>query len=186
MDTLTHQEVRQEVLKAYRKKHTGWHAYLVRTPDGFYNVIYVGPDNGWQLKVDSIFSGNPICYGGSFDLEGLPMVSNQEPYGFTPIPFKKMLEFGKKILEAEAHFNSGNRGKAEESLNAADQITNEIRKAIDKPPVPLDSIQQPVAVEGWFHVSDKPLVFGESQRKLDEKLKNEVRRLFHSRNPQYG
>lgn len=170
METLSNSETMAEIIRRYDKTVRGWNAYISSSKNSFYNLVILGPAGAWEIKIDSVFSGNPISRGGKIDVDSAKFLDDRLIfYGFRPIP----PEF----------FGPQNQDSDDDTYNPEENQNKAIE--LQQFPEPTSSLDGRV-LEGPFYVSDRYLVLGDSQKVLDEKLEGEVKRLYHSRYFGYG
>ena len=162
----------RHLLDQYSRKPMGWNFTIGRSPrDNFFDGLVSGPEEAWQLKVDSIFKPAPIVLGAKLD-SGIvnPLQSANLPsYGYRKLQPEIMLKLFKEITEESN----------QKASNSLDQI--------------LGSLSPVAPVQGGSY-AEGPVVFtngriigpSQTQKTLEEKLSSEIRRLLRESYPGYG
>jgi len=158
------------LLERYSKNPRNW-SFTVSpsAKDGFFDAVMANKDEAWQLKLDSIFKPAPFMLGAKADVDPIKIQSPSPiPYGYRKLEPQVLIEILKSFSEE----------KKAETLR-------------------LDSILgslDTVAPSGFGNYAEGPFVMtnkdatiiSEEQRKLDDKLHMEMRKLLRSRYSSYG
>jgi hypothetical protein len=68
MEILEGEELYRALLQRYSKKPRGWSFTVSQSPNnGFFDALVAGPDDSWQLKLDTIFKPSPFVLGSKTD-----------------------------------------------------------------------------------------------------------------------
>ncbi|MDG6904597.1 MAG: hypothetical protein JRN20_02290 [Nitrososphaerota archaeon] len=160
----------RHLLDQYSRKPSGWNFTIGPSPrDNFFDGIVSGPEEAWQLKMDSIFKPAPIVLGAKIE----PGVAN-------PLQQANFPSYGYRKLQPEI------------MLKLFQEISGE-----NTPSITLDKILgslSPVAPVRGNAYAEGPVVFtnkkilgvSKSQKQLDDKLSSEIRRLLRESYPGYG
>ena len=162
----------RHLLDQYSRKPMGWNFTIGRSPrDNFFDGLVSGPEEAWQLKVDSIFKPSPIVLGAKLDSGVVnPLQSTNLPsYGYRKLQPEIMLKLFKEITEESNQTAS----------NSLDKI--------------LGSLSPVAPVQGGSY-AEGPVVFtngriigrSQTQNTLEEKLSSEIKRLLRESYPGYG
>ena len=158
----------RHLLDQYSKKPTGWNFIIGPSPrDNFFDGIVSGPEESWQLKLDSIFKPAPIVLGAKMDSAIVnPLQSSGVPsYGYRKLQPEIMLKLFREISEES------------NTSNSLEQILGSL---------------SPVAPKQGESYAEGPVVFtnkkilGASQNQLDDKMTSEIRKLLRESYPGYG
>ncbi len=162
------------LLEKYSKNPKGWSFTMFpssREDSGFFGALVSGPEEVWQLKIDSIFKPNPMMLGAKTDLDAAKVKRfGAVPYGYRKIDTTLLRQL-MKALEAES--------KPEGGRVDLDRILAPV-----EPVVPRGG--EPYA-EGPFVLTDRESAgVSESQKNLEDRLSSELRKLLRSRYQSYG
>ncbi|MGI0091905.1 MAG: hypothetical protein ACREBS_09365 [Nitrososphaerales archaeon] len=163
------------LLEQYSKKPIGWNFTIApSSKDSFFDALVAGPEETWQLKIDSIFKPSPLVLGAKVETPDRPATDNTAvaaPYGYRKLD----PEFLLKLLE-EASDESHPSTKTATKI---DQLIGSL--------TPVSPVESGSYVEGPF-VFTKEKIFAQSssQRQLDEKLSFEIKKLLRDKYPGYG
>jgi hypothetical protein len=82
MEVLEGDELYRMLLQRYSRNPRGWSFTISPSPsNGFFDARVGGPDESWQLKLDTIYKPSPFVLGAKTD-QGLSKSSNSFPFGF--------------------------------------------------------------------------------------------------------
>lgn len=179
MEYLSPDDVFKEFLRKYERNPKGW-SFLVGRSLSFWDILIIGPEDAWQLKVDTIFKPKPFALGVKLKeepqlklppetLEGTLNIS----YGFRPLPTTIIKSLVGKIKNQQI--------KPEDVTR---ELLNHLKNVQPKPGRFLP-VGTPVAVGP--HVILPQLNFSsEKQKELNLKLENELRKLLREKYSFYG
>ncbi|MDH5807236.1 MAG: hypothetical protein QXW62_03245 [Candidatus Methanomethylicaceae archaeon] len=153
------EELLQEIINYYNKHPKGWRF----VSDNKGNVIVIGPDVGYQLKLMMINPNESIGIGTKItNLESIKNI------------FKIEFDAGFRILD-ESALNTLISGKFS---------NNFILKLLEKEPSPLNELDKGKAILGGpFLLHPDIRMISKSQQKLEEKLTMELNKLFRMKYP---
>ena len=162
----------RHLLDQYSKRPLGWNFTIGRSPrDNFFDGLVSGPEEAWQLKVDSIFKPAPIVLGAKLDsgIVNPLQAANFPSYGYRKLQPEIMLKLFKEISEESN----------QTAANSLDQILGSLS--------PVAPVQGGSYAEGPVVFTNRKII-GPSkiQKTLDERLSSEIRRLLHESYPGYG
>lgn len=167
MELLEGEVLRRRILESYSKRPKGWSFVVSPSRSGFFDAMVSGPEVSWMLKIDSIFKPFPALLGSQTEADS----------GRPERPFS----YGYRELSSEAilHLLKG-EGPA--------QGSGELHGLLSV----LKS--EPVVPEAGASYAEGPFVLtgrlrsdlSEGQRRLDDRLTLEMRRLLRTRYPAYG
>lgn len=168
MEYLTAEEALTELLKRYDRNPKGW-SFLVSKGSSFWDILLIGPEESWQIKVDTIFKPKPLGVG--VKLEGklspplLKGALKSFPYGFRPLPPATLESLARKVEVG------GLRPE-----DAAKELVDRLQRT---KPVPRAKIPpRALTAVGPHLLLPKALPFSGKQKELDMKLEAELRRLL--------
>lgn len=159
----------RHLLEQYSKNPAGWHFTIGPSPrDNFFDGIVSGPNEAWQLKLDSIFKPSPIVMGAKMD--ATPNQSANLPsYGYRKLEPEILFRLLKEVSEESDSLKSATLDRILGSLN---------------PVVPQNNASY---AEGPVVFSNKKILgMSDSQKSLDERLAAEVKRMLRESYPGYG
>ena len=155
----------QKIIGQYNKQPEGWNVFS----DQKGNILVLGPENGYKLKLVSI---NPLEYiGVGTEIEALSetrkKISGNHSYGFRPLPDKAVQEL----------FRSRHRGYIQK---------NRIERLLALKPMSFQDLRErkEKAVLGGPVISHPNLsMISEGQRELEKKLVTAADKLFRAKHP---
>jgi hypothetical protein len=167
------------LLERYSKNPEGWSFTLfppAKDDSGFFGAFVGSPDEIWQLKIDSVFKPNPLMLGAKVDSNfQKSMDFGTIPYGYRRIDQKVAFELLKTLARAQ---DSNESDPARERL-----IFDRILRPL-KPVVPVTGGSY---AEGPFVLTDRASIgITDEQKKLEDRLSLELRRLMRNRYQGYG
>jgi hypothetical protein len=160
----------RHLLDQYSKKPTGWNFTIGPSPkDNFFDGLVSGPEESWQLKLDSIFKPAPIVLGAKVD-SGISLQPGNFPsYGYRKLQPEIMLKLFKEIYE--------------EPNPAAQSSLDHILGSLS----PVAPVQGESYAEGPVVFTNKKILgVSKNQKELDDKLSSEIRKLLRESYPSYG
>ncbi len=81
MEILEGEALYLALLQRYAKRPDGWSFTVSRSPDsGFFDALVGGPDEAWQLKLDTIYKPSPFVLGARTDRD--PSKNSLSPISF--------------------------------------------------------------------------------------------------------
>ena len=174
MDILEGRILSKYLLDKYSKNPKGWSFTMFpssKEDSGFFGALVSGPEEVWQLKIESVFKPNPLMLGAKTDLDSAKVKRfGTVPYGYRKIdaPLLRQLM---KSLEDESRPEGG-------------------RVDLDRILAPVE----PVVPKGGDPYAEGPFVLtsresagvSDSQKSLEDRLSSELRRLLRSKYQSYG
>lgn len=169
MEVLSGKALFRYLLDQYSKKPAGWNFTIGPSPrDHFFDGLVSGPEESWQLKLDSIFKPSPIVLGAKVEsLAANPLPPGFPSYGYRRLSPEIMLKLFKEISE-----ESSTSGTLDEILGSLSPVVPTQGSAYAEGPV--------------VYTNKKILGVSKSQRQLDDRLSAEIRRLLRQSYPSYG
>jgi hypothetical protein len=171
MEILKGTALSKYLLEKYSKNPKGWNFTIgPARKDNFFDALVSGPEENWQLKIDSIYKPNPAVLGTQTDPQSKPVI---QP-GFLPSYGYRKLdpEIVLKVLK-EQEENPEDPGRALDRLLASLEPTS---------PIPGESY----AHGPFVFTNRKILGLSENQLKLDDRLNSELRNLLREKYLSYG
>lgn len=166
------------LLEKYSKKPNGWSFTVfpsAKEDNGFFGALVGGPDEVWQLKLDSIFKPNPMILGAKVDMDPTKVANHGLfPYGYRKLDQRTIVE----LLQALADSDDGSTTLHRDRY-LIDQILGKM-----KPVAPETGGSY---AEGPFVITNREnLGITSSQKQLEDKLSLELRKLLRNRYSSYG
>ncbi len=138
---------------------------------GFFGALVSGPDETWQLKIDSIFKPNPMMLGTKVEVDP----SRVKPLGPVPYGYRKidrpLIRQLMKALEEEAR-EDGRRMDLGRILGPIDPVVPKSGETYAEGPIVLTGRES-------AGISDV-------QKQLEDRLSSELRKLMRNRYQSYG
>jgi hypothetical protein len=168
----SYEEILLEVFKKYNKKPEGWKVLVGRNASGFWDILFIGSDEAWSIKLDTIFKANPIGLGVKLDEKFEAPKIKGPSYGFRPVPEPLIRNLAKEIQEFNFSIDE-----------AAKKLMNELKFI---PPKPINIIQQsPITAIGPHYIFQTS-PFSQKQKELDKNLDEQLRKVLRRKYPCYG
>jgi hypothetical protein len=166
MEILEGEALYRMLLERYSKNPRGWSFTVSRSrSNGFFDALVGGPDDSWQLKLDTIFKPSPFVLGAKTD---------HDPSKGSPTP----VSFGFRRIEPRE----------------APALLDDSSEGMNKLLAFLSSVN-PVAPTGPGNYIQGPFVFtnhgkgGASmtreEQRVDSRLSDEMLKLVRRRYPSY-
>ena len=168
MEILRGTALSKYLLEKYSKNPKGWNFTIgPAAKDNFFDALVSGPEENWQLKIDSIFKPNPAVLGTQVDANSKkPPAAVFPSYGYRKLDPEVVL----KVLREQ---EEGDYDESLDKLIASLEPTS---------PIPGSSYAQ-----GPFVFTNKKfLELSDNQKKLDDRLSSELRNLLREKYISYG
>jgi hypothetical protein len=162
----------RHLLERYVRDPRGWNFALApaRT-HGFFDGLFTGPEEAWQIKLDTIFKPNPLTLGVKMESRpGKNRNLDSTPFGYRKLDPRLAMEM-LKIMETGEENSSGD-------LNLG-ALLRSIEPSV---PIPGESYAQ-----GPFVYSNERVIkFTDHEKSVDDRLASELLRLLRNKYPSYG
>jgi len=172
MEILKGSALSKYLLEKYTKNPKGWNFTIgPARRDNFFDALVSGPEESWQLKIDSIFKPNPAVLGTQTDplaKKSLTLPESFPSYGYRRLDPEIVL----KILKEQ-------QDNSDESTRSMDRLMASLEPIA---PVPGASYAQ----GPFVFTNQKFLGLSENQQKLDDRLSSELRSLLREKYLGYG
>ncbi|MEM3061159.1 MAG: hypothetical protein QW265_01980 [Candidatus Bathyarchaeia archaeon] len=165
MKIKTADEIMKEVMKKYNKDPKEWKVFAGKDRAGYYDLVITHKSQIWLIKSEQINPFKWVGYGVKQSVESEEKIDKFSPFqfGFRPLSKRKIEE----LLE---------------NLNGPEKTNEFVLKLLNTQPKPIHEIKSPLVVQGPIVYSSKPLeIISEEQRRLDNKLKNELEKLIYKK-----
>jgi hypothetical protein len=167
MEILEGDELYRILLQRYSKNPRGWSFTVSQSPNnGFFDALVGGPDESWQLKLDTIFKPSPFVLGARTDPDPSKTPHSPISYGFRkvdPVEASTLLDGSAQGL-----------GRLLSFLSSASPVA---------PREGTSYLQGPVVFAGPGHAVHPG---GREQERIDGRLSSEMLRLVRRKYPSYG
>ncbi len=175
-------EVMKEFYKSYQKDPKGWSFWLSPPEkDSFYEAYIIQGDEAFFLKIDSIYTPNPVGIGARLEVEEDQLVKNLPDFGFRKFSKEETEDFLNNIPRMEDYDSKDEFKK--DLLEFRKKIVGE---AMEKEPVPFGSADSPSLMAIGPYSSKSPLSYiSERQEELRRELSRELDRLLKRDHPGY-
>ncbi len=164
------EKVMDDFLEEYDENPEGW-SYWTDPSGEFYNIYILREDKGYFLKIDSIYTQNPMGVGTQINVEKEELEENLPGFGFR--------KFDEDELENFMYALSENEEDKEKTKKL-------ISRKMNESPYPKSSLKDAELVMlGPFNRGrpfQNPSV---EQQELDKELTSKLRKKFRKKNPMY-
>jgi hypothetical protein len=158
------------LLEKYAKNPRGWNFTVApSSKESFFDALVSGPEESWQLKIDSIFKQAPLVLGAKVEqpAKKFPTPGSIPSYGYRKLDPQIVIKLLREASEEAAESNS------------LDRIIGSL-----EPTAPVEGNSY---AEGPFvFTNQKILGISDSQKKLDERLTFGIKNLMRERYIGYG
>jgi hypothetical protein len=177
MELLEGKALSKLILERYSKSPRNWSFTVSPSPkDGYFDAVIGNREEVWQVKLDSIFKPSPFMLGAKADVDPLKVQKlSSVSYGYRKLEPKVLMQILESFSEQDDYETQDRRTpyKSFDSLLASLETVT---------PTPSGSY-----AEGPFVLTDrKANIVSDSQKKLDDKLHLEMRKLLRNRYSSYG
>lgn len=150
-------KVKEEIWKKYNDDPRNWSFWISRDKNGeFYDLFIIHKDECYFIKMDTIYKPNPLGLGKKMKVD---------------------TDFSSKL--PESGFRKMDRSELEE-------LFNKPKKLFKREPTSFDDLKEnEVGFMGPQYMSQEPPQISEGQKKLDEKLSEELRKLMRRESYMY-
>jgi hypothetical protein len=174
MEILEGRILSKYLLDKYSKNPKGWSFTMFpssKDEAGFIGAFVSGPEEVWQLKIDSIFKPNPLMIGTKTELDSTKVKRlGAVPYGYRKID-APLLRNLLKLLDEE----KGPEGKTPD----LDRLLAPVETVVPEGGTPY--------AEGPFILTNRENAgVSDSQKSLEDRLSAELRRLLRNKYQSYG
>ena len=170
MEFMSGSALSKYLLEKYAKNPKGWNFTVApSSKESFFDALVSGPEESWQLKIDSIFKQAPIVLGAKVE----PPVKKLAAPGLIP-------SYGYRKLDPQIVIKLLREASEEApETNLLDRMIGSLE--------PTAPVQGNSYAEGPFvFTNQKILGISDSQKKLDERLTFAIKNLMRERYIGYG
>ncbi|KXA96454.1 hypothetical protein AKJ38_03255 [candidate division MSBL1 archaeon SCGC-AAA259I14] len=177
-------ELMKDFYQEYQEDPSGWSFWMSPPPesDKFYEAYIIHGDEAFFLKLDSIFSPNPVGIGTKLEIERDQLVKDLPDFGYRKFSRKEVEKFLKNIPKPEDYKS---KSKFFQALKSSQNKM--IEKALDKNPTRFEPIEEPgeLAAIGPYS-SESPLDYvSEKQKQLRKDLSKKLNEIINREYPGY-
>ena len=171
MELLSGEALSRYLLEKYSRNPKGWNFTIApAAKDNFFDALVSGPEENWQLKIDSIFKPSPLVLGTKVE----PQKRKSVPRGIFP-------SYGYRKLEPEVILKILREQTSDESEESG---------SLDK----IIGSLEPTAPKRGGSYAEGPFVFtnrkildiSDNQRSIDERLSSGIRNMLREKYIGYG
>jgi len=167
------EDIMHDFLQDYQQDPEGWNFWITES-DQFYSLYLTHHDESYFIKLDSIYTQNPLGMGKKVKTEKDQLKQKLPGYGFRKFNQKELQGFINMMSELGENEEQKKIEQANETIQ---------RKMSEKPSLPSE--------KGAFligpHQQGNPFHYrSEEQKKVERKLKKRLNRLFRKKYPMYG
>lgn len=172
------EEIMQDFYEEYQKNPEGWNFWVSSPPssDEFHEVYITRGAEAFFLKMDSIFSPNPVGMGTKLRIKENQLVEDLPEFGYRKFSETETKKFLKNLPKPE-EYESKEKFK-EDIRETREEI---VKKAMGKNPIPFDEEgKSPGLAAVGPYSSSNPLDYvSEEQKKVRKKLSKELEKLIN-------
>ncbi len=174
MEFMSGSALSKYLLEKYAKNPKGWNFTVApSSKESFFDAVVSGPEEAWQLKIDSIFKPAPIVLGAKVDQ---PPKKLKSP-GFIP-------SYGYRKLNPEIVIKLLREAVEQEERGAPRSDSLDRLIASLEPTAPVEG--NSYAEGPYLFTNQKLLGISESQKNLDDRLTLGIKNLMRERYLAYG
>lgn len=178
------EDIMEEFYEEYQDDPEGWSFWLSRSSgrDDFYEVYIIHGDEAFFLKIDSVFTPNPVGIGACLGIEEDQLVKNLPDFGFRRFSREETESLLSNIPNPESY---DSKEEFREDLNSfREHIVGE---AMNRKPVSIESSegQGGLVTIGPYSMKSPLSYVSEKQEELKEELSRELERLINRNYPGY-
>lgn len=178
------QEIMEEFYEEYQETPEGWNFWISPPPnrEEFYEIYILRGTEAFFLKMDSIFSPNPVGVGTKLRIKEDQLAEDLPEFGYRKFSRKETEEFLKNMPQPDDY--ESKEMFQEDLKNMHDEI---VGKAMQKKPVPFDedTTKPGLAAVGPYSSSSPLDYVSDEQRRMRKKLSKELEKLIDRDYPGY-
>lgn len=178
------EDIMEDFYQDYQDDPTGWSFWISPPPEreDFYEAYILHKDQGYFLKLDSIYSPNPVGVGAKLGIERDQLTEDLPEFGFRKFNREEVERFLKNMPKPE-EYESGDKFK--KAIRETHQ--NVVEEAMKKEPGPFEPLDEPgeLAALGPYS-SQNPLGYiSEKQEEIRRELSKKLDRMIKRDYPGY-
>ena len=164
------QEIMKDFMDDYEENPEGWNYWTEKSGE-FYDIYILNDDEGYFMKIDSIYTQNPIGKGTKIKTEQDQLEKDLPNFGFRKFTENELENFMYALKEA--------KGDEEQTKKVID-------KKLNQKPMPTSSIKEAELVMlGPFNRGQPFRDPSEKQNQIDKELKKKLKKKFRKERPMY-
>lgn len=168
------EKVMKEFMEDYEENPEGW-SYWTNRSDEFYDIYILRDGEGYFMKIDSIYTQNPLGMGTKIKLDGVQVEDKMSNFGF-----RKM---NKGELENLLH---ALKDAKEDNEKAQKAVQKKMENKMKNKPVPRSSLTEAqMVMVGPFNRGQPFQGSSKEHEKADKELKKGLRKKFRKNRPMY-
>ncbi|KXA99878.1 hypothetical protein AKJ41_04725 [candidate division MSBL1 archaeon SCGC-AAA259O05] len=177
-------EIMEQFSEEYQENPQGWSFWISppSDPSETYEAYLIRGGEGFFLKLDSIFTPNPIRVGAKVEVERDQLVGDLPDFGFRKFTKEETERFLENLPNP---FEDETEREFRKDLKRSQKKIRE--KAMNKKPVPLEPPDEPnqLAAMGPYSRGNPLSYVSEKQEELKKDLSKELERMRKREYPGY-
>ncbi len=177
-------EVMEEFHKEYQEDPSNWSFWMSPPPNSkdFYEAYIIHGDEAFFLKLDSIYSPNPVGVGTKLKIEEDQLKKNLPEFGFRKFEKEEVEKFLENLPNPKDY-----ESKEDFKKDLKKSQKNITENALEKDPVPFEPLKNKgeIAAIGPYS-PESPLDYvSEKQKELREELSKKLNKIINRDYPGY-
>lgn len=166
-------KVMQNFLEDYKENPEGWTFWTDKSGE-FYNIYILREDKGYFIKMDSIYTQNPLGTGTKINIDEDQLEKDLPSFGFRRFTEDELENFMYAVSESEE----------KEKKKITKKMIN--KKMKERPYSPNDINKPELVMVGPYNRGYPFKNSFDEYEKIDKELKKKLRRKFRDKYPMYG
>ncbi len=174
----------EDFYEEYQENPKNWSFWLSPPPssDDFYEAYLIHKNEAFFLKMDSIYSPNPVGVGTRFKVEDDQLKEDLPDFGFRKFEKEEIEKFLNNLPKPD-EFDS-----REEFMEELGKLNKDFTEnAMKKDPAPFEPLEEPgeVAAIGPYSAENPLSYVSEKQKKLRRELSRKLDKIINRDYPGY-
>ncbi len=178
------ENIMEDFYEEYQENPTGWSFWVSSPPesDDFYEAYILHRDEAFFLKLDSIFTPNPVGVGAKLKIEEDQLEDDLPEFGYRKFGKEEAREFLENLPTPE-EYESGKQFKKDLKKSQKEIV----QKATDKEPIPFEPVRESDGLAALGPYSSKnPLGYiSKRQKEMKKELSKKLERMVNRDYPGY-
>lgn len=184
MDKKSLEEIMEDFYEEYQENPEGWNFWVSQSPESgdFHEAYIIHGDEAFFLKLDSIYTPNPVGVGVRLKIERDQLVESLPEFGFRKFDWDETKDLLDNLPKPEEYVS-----KDEFREDLKDFQSDLVGRAMDMEPMPFESPEgQGGLVTLGPYSKDDPLSYvSEEQEKMKKDLSKKLDRIIRRNHPGY-